>query len=187
VLEAAESVGIPHALAIAFWGLGIAQTLAGEWETAIEACDRSLAMMREKVVIRDFEASTLATLASAHLGRGDVMRAQALAGEAAALARNQGTLLFLCAANLLRARALVARDGARATGDVEAILAEAERLVARTGARLHLPDIHLARAELARLAGDEAASRRELSEAHRLFIEMGATLRAEQVARELAA
>src|SRR5262249_21121262 len=80
----------------------------------------------------------------------------------------------------------LARDGARAAGDVEAILAEAEHLVAQTGARLYLPDIHLARAELARLAGDEAARRRELSEAHRLFTEMGATVRAEQVAQERA-
>src|SRR5262245_54199907 len=187
VLEAAERTGTPHAFANAFWALGIAQTLAGEWETAIEACDRSLAMMRETVVWRAFEASTLVTLASAHLGRGDMARAATIADEAAALARRQGTRVFLCAADVLRARALPARDGARAAGDVEAILAEAEQLVAQTGARLHVPDVHLARAELARLAGDEAARHRELSEAHRLFTEMGATVRAEQVAKALAA
>ena len=49
------------------------------------------------------------------------------------------------------------------------------------------PDVHLARADLARVAGNEATRRRELSEAHRLFIEMGATARAEQVAQELTA
>ena len=187
VVEAAESAGTPSALATAFLGLGIAQTLAGEWEQAIEACDRSLAMMREKVVLRDFEASTLATLASAHLGRGDVMRAQALVGEAAALARNQGTLLFLCAAHLIRARALVAREGARAAGEVEAILAEAEQLVAETGARIYLPEVHLVRTDLARLAGDEVARHRELREAHRLFTAMGATARAAHVARDIGA
>src|SRR5262249_21601193 len=42
VLEAAESAGTPHALAVAFLGLGMAHTLAGEWEKAIEECDRSL-------------------------------------------------------------------------------------------------------------------------------------------------
>src|SRR5262249_3073420 len=142
---------------------------------------------REKGVSRDVEAYTLATLARAHVGRGDVARAQALAEEAAALARRQGTLVFLCAANVLRARALIARDGARAAGEGEAILAEAEQLIAETGARLHLPDVHLARADLACLAGDEAARHRELSEAHRLFTEMGATIRAEQVAKALTA
>jgi hypothetical protein len=34
--------------------------------------------------------------------------------------------------------------------------------------------------------GDERKRERELCEAHRLFTEMGATIRAEQVAKELA-
>ena len=42
------------------------------------------------------------------------------------------------------------------------------------------------RAELARLVGDENAHQRELREAHRLFTEIGAPIRAEQEAKELA-
>jgi hypothetical protein len=38
-----------------------------------------------------------------------------------------------------------------------------------------------------RLLGDETGRKRELGEAHRLFAEMGATVRVERVARELAA
>jgi hypothetical protein len=45
--------------------------------------------------------------------------------------------------------------------------------------------VYLERAELARLAGDEAARQRELFEAHRLFTEMGATIRAAELATEL--
>jgi hypothetical protein len=41
-------------------------------------------------------------------------------------------------------------------------------------------------AEVARLAGDEATHQRELREAHRLFTEMGATMRAEEAARDFA-
>ena len=186
-LEAAESAGTPQTLAYAFLCLGIAQTLAGEWEKVIEACDHSLALMREKGVVREAEALTLATLASAHLGRGDVTSAQALADEAAALARSQGALVFLCAANVVRARARIAKHGARAAGEVEAILIETEQLIGETGARIHLPDVHLARAELARLTGHESIGHRELSEARRLFTEMGATARADQVARNLGA
>jgi hypothetical protein len=48
------------------------------------------------------------------------------------------------------------------------------------------PGTRLANGELARLKGDEAARERELREAHRLLIEMGALIRAEQVAKELA-
>lgn len=39
------------------------------------------------------------------------------------------------------------------------------------------PHVYLERAELARLTGDEAGRERELREAHRLFIEMGAPIR----------
>ena len=44
---------------------------------------------------------------------------------------------------------------------------------------------HLERAELARLTGDETSCKHALREAHRLFVEIGATARAEQVAREI--
>jgi hypothetical protein len=60
-------------------------------------------------------------------------------------------------------------------------------LVEATGARALAPFIHVERAALAQLLGDEAADERELREAQRLFAEMGATVRAERVARELAA
>ena len=56
-----------------------------------------------------------------------------------------------------------------------------------TGAKSYEPFLHVERAELARLTGDERARERELREAHRLFLEIGAPIRAEQVARELAA
>jgi hypothetical protein len=49
------------------------------------------------------------------------------------------------------------------------------------------PFLHVERAELARLTGDETTRQRELREAHRLFIEIGAPIRVEQVARELGA
>jgi hypothetical protein len=56
---------------------------------------------------------------------------------------------------------------------------------AETGALIYLPEIHLERAELARLVGDEVRRQRALREAHRLFTEMGATAWAEQVVRQL--
>jgi hypothetical protein len=41
------------------------------------------------------------------------------------------------------------------------------------------------RAELARLRGDDTARQREFREAHRLFLEIGAPIRAAEVARML--
>jgi hypothetical protein len=54
-----------------------------------------------------------------------------------------------------------------------------------SGAKSYEPFLHVERAELARLTGDEAARERELREAHRLFTEIGAPIRAAEVAKEL--
>ena len=54
-----------------------------------------------------------------------------------------------------------------------------------SGAKSYEPFLHVERAEVARLSDDEAAWQRELREAHRLFTEIGAAIRAEQVAKEL--
>ena len=69
---------------------------------------------------------------------------------------------------------------------MQAALDAALSLVEETGAKSYLPLIHVERAALARANGDEATRQGELREAHRLFTEMGATARAEQVAREMA-
>jgi hypothetical protein len=78
-----------------------------------------------------------------------------------------------------------ATDGADGAAETEAALRDGMALVEATGARAFVPFIHVERAALAHLLGDEAVRERELHEAHRLFTEMGALVRAEQVAREL--
>ena len=47
------------------------------------------------------------------------------------------------------------------------------------------PCIRLERAELAKLTGDDVTRQRELREAHRLFLEIGAPIRAAELAKEL--
>jgi hypothetical protein len=54
-----------------------------------------------------------------------------------------------------------------------------------SGAKSYEPFVHVERAELARLIGDEATRERELREAHRRFTESGAPIRAAEVAKEL--
>ncbi len=76
----------------------------------------------------------------------------------------------------------LAIDGA---AGVDATLREATALVTATEAHAYSPFIHVERARLARLRGDEATRTRELHEAHRLFAETGAPIRAEQVDRGL--
>jgi hypothetical protein len=64
-------------------------------------------------------------------------------------------------------------------------LAEADAWLEMSGAKSYEPFLHVERAELARLVGDEAMRQRELREAHRLFTEIGAPIRAAEVAKEL--
>ena len=90
-------------------------------------------------------------------------------------------------------RALLARahvtvtEGAPARSRIEADLRDATAVIEATEAHVFTPQVHVERAALARVLGDEPTRQREFREAHRLFTEMGATARAEQVAKELTA
>jgi hypothetical protein len=88
-------------------------------------------------------------------------------------------------ANITRAHVLLRTESAQASGEIESALREAQALVEETGGRSQEPFIDEALAELARLTGDQATCQRELREAHRPFTELGATGRAERMAKEL--
>ena len=125
--------------------------------------------------------------ADAHLAAGDPRAARETAERALTVARERGMQMGECAAHLALGRVLVRSEGPRAPEAAESALAQASSLVGETGAERYRPFIHLERAELARLLGDGGARQLELREAHRLFTEMGATARAERVAKDLAA
>jgi hypothetical protein len=124
-------------------------------------------------------------MAAAHLGLGDGEKALALAEEAIAVSLRRGTRFLEFSALLTRTRALRETQGLEATREMEATLAEADAWLEMSGAKSYEPFLHVERAELARLKGDEAGRQRELREAHRLFTEIGAPIRAAEVAREL--
>jgi hypothetical protein len=109
-----------------------------------------------------------------------------LAEEAIAVCRRHGTRLWEFSALLTRSRALRASRGVEAEQEIEATIVQADAWLEMSGAQSYEPFLCVERAELARLAGDEASRQRELREAHRLFLEIGAPIRAEQVAKELA-
>ena len=184
-LEVALKIGSAFSQVIAYAVLGRVHLRRGEWGESVNASEQSLALGRERRTGVEQESSMLAVLAEAHLGRGDLSRARAAAEEAVETAQQRGTLLALPRAQLALARVLLRTEGAGARTEIEAALDRALTVARETGAKTHEPEVHIARAELARLTGDQAARRRELTQAQRLFTEMGATTRAEQVAREL--
>ena len=71
------------------------------------------------------------------------------------------------------------------TREIEATLAEADAWLEMSGGKSYEPFLHVERAELAPLIPDEATRQRELRDAHRLFTEIGAPIRAAEVAKEL--
>jgi hypothetical protein len=131
------------------------------------------------------EGGVLAVMAAAHLGLRDHAKALALATEAITACRRRGARFWEFRALLTRIRALRETQGLQATREIEAALAEADAWLEMSRAKSYEPFLHVERAELARLKGDEAARERELREAHRLFTEIGAPIRAAEVAREL--
>ncbi len=183
-VEVAETRSIAS-MSVAQWTLGLALVLNDHCREAAETLERALAVMREHRITLQAEAIVLTNLAEAYLGCGDVTRARASADEAVALARRRHTIELRPL--LTHARVLLGSEGAAAAAEVEAGLRDAEADVERTEARVYTPFIHVERAALARLLGDEAAYQRELREAHRLFTAMGATGHAERISRQLSA
>src|SRR5262245_26764537 len=186
-LEMPEASGSPTFRVLALQYLAWAHEVAAQWAEASEVAESALAIVRSRRVTPMVEGDCLAVLARAHLGSGAPARVLEVAEEAVARARAGGARLFEIRALLARAHVLIATEGAPARSRIEADLRAAAAVIEATEARVFTPQVHVERAALARVLGDEATRQRELREAHRLFTEMGATVRAEQVARELGA
>jgi class 3 adenylate cyclase/tetratricopeptide (TPR) repeat protein len=185
-LEIAERIGGSQSRAHAWWVLGLAERTRGEWQRAIEALERSLAIARESRTAVEGVAQRLALLGESYLGLGDTERARTLVQEGLEVASAQGNFPGETAASLALARVLLGSAGSAARAQIESALARALELARETGAKAYEPMIHVELAELARQSGDQEWHQRELREAHRLFGEIGASGHAERLAAELA-
>jgi tetratricopeptide (TPR) repeat protein len=179
----AEQTGSQIARTFAYLSLGLANVLNRAWRAALEALERAFAIGRERQL--QLWECVLEAMAAVHLGLGDPAKALTFAEEAIAVCRRLGARLLEFSAQLTRIRALREIHGVQATKEIEAALAEAEAWLEMSGAKSYEPFLHVERAELALLTGDEATRQRELREAHRLFTEIGAPIRAAEVAKEL--
>ena len=184
--EQAEKSGAAFWLVMSSWVRGQVHLDAGRWSEAVATLEHAVSTARQARTFLQWEGWLLALLAQAYAGSGDLASARATAGEAVAVAVRRQTRIDECVARLALARVLVQAEGARARAEIEAAVARGLALVEETGAALYKPRFHVERAELARLLGDEPTYRRERCEAHRLFTEMGATMRAEEIARDFA-
>jgi class 3 adenylate cyclase len=182
--DAAERSGSAFDRVNAAMGVGVAKTTTGSWAEAASALDEALAIVRSTRVGILYESFILARLTDVHLARGESRRALEVADEAISTAQRHGTAESELRSHLARARALSRGVGVGAKEEIGRSLIAAEALVKTTGAESWRPFIHEARARLAQLTGDEAARVEELREAERLFLEVGAPVHAERIAKE---
>jgi class 3 adenylate cyclase/tetratricopeptide (TPR) repeat protein len=185
-LEIAERIGGSFSRAYAWFSLGLAERMRGEWRQAIEAIERSSAIAREGRLSVD-EDTRLAVLGESFLGLGDPERAGVLVAEGLAIARAQGNVQGESIASLALARVLLSSGGPAAREEIEAALTRALELARDTEAKALEPLARVELAELARQSGDEEGRERELREAHRVFVQIGATGHAERLELELPA
>ena len=180
----AERTGNQSGRALGYVSLGLANVLNHAWHDALEVLEKALTVGRERR-LSVLEGGVLAMKGAAHLGLGDPATALTLSGEAIPFTRRLGSRFWEFLGQITRMRALREIQGLGAAGEIESSLAEADAWIEMSGAKSYEPFLHVERAELARLKGDEDTRQHELREAHRLFTEIGAPIRAAEVAKEL--
>ncbi len=182
-MDAAARIGTRPFRGLALSRLGQGHGILGRHEEARRALESGLAILRETGTYLFIAPHYLADLARSCLGCGDGEAAMAAANEAVDRAQTGGLRVYMPPALLARAHVLAALEGPPA--DVEKDLRDGLELVTSTGARAWAPLFHEERARVALRLGDHATYGAELADAHRLFLENGATAHAERVAREL--
>jgi adenylate cyclase len=185
-IDVAERIGGSFVRAYAWLTLGSAELMRGQWQQAIDAIERSLAIVRRGRTGVERNAWRLTLLGEAHLGLGDVERARALVNEGLNIAHTRGHRPDETYAKLAQARVLLGSANANARVEVEAALAQTLELARETGAKTFEPLVHVELAELSRQLGEKERRERELHEAHRLFTEIGASGHAERLSAQLA-
>ncbi len=184
-LEIAEKLGNRLTQVYAYNAVGVAELSAGRASEAVAALEQARRIAREMRTGEEAGLLTLAHLAEAHLARGDLARARELAENAVSEVCRHRVLAAECFARLVHARVLLSSEGLAGGAGAASALERALALVEETGAACYAAFVRVERARLARLSGDEAGYEHEMRLAQRLFTEMGATARAEEVARKI--
>jgi tetratricopeptide (TPR) repeat protein len=183
-----DESGGPAQQAYSLANVGLASLHLEEWEAACELLEAAYLAFDAVggTGVKMWHAAICSSLAQAALkvGKGD--RACELAQELRQAFREAPELQSSYPHILLAwVQVLLFMDGRRAIAEVEPVLEQILTAARERGWALYLPFALHERANLARLLGNEAARERDLREAHRLFTEMGLTVRAEEVEKEM--
>ncbi len=180
--DVAQRSGNNFVLAPSYTMLGLALVDTGAAEEAIPIMEAGLGYFTSwgDTIIRGIH---LSSLARAQLAAGTREPALANAREALASAvrRNGWWVEVECSITL--ARGLRMCEGRKAADEIRAVLDRATARATEIDYRLGLPELHTERAELERLLGNAASCLDAARLARDVCVEIGATVRAEDLAR----
>jgi class 3 adenylate cyclase/tetratricopeptide (TPR) repeat protein len=184
LMGASQKLGVPFP--ISHYCVGVAHLLAGDDEEAKSCLERSIAIHQEQGGGPPPELlNSLSRLAVACANLGQYEQALEISERGLQLVRMLGFPVFVALSLIMHAQVLRKTRGTEACEAIESALNEAETLVESSGIRSWQPFIHVERAELATLAGDDETRSHQLREAHRLFTAMGATGHLDRLTAEL--
>ena len=181
-VEVTERTGGAFSRAHAYASLAEAHLLGRAWDAAEVACLQALALMHSNHTCLENEPMVHLRLARARLGAGRVAEAGSAAEDGLRLSRERGHVIAEVQARSALTQVLLAEAAPDATR-IRSELNEALALTERTGFLSCQPQIHLRRAELARLTGDDERAAQAFDLAYRQFTAIGA----EGWAKEMAA
>jgi class 3 adenylate cyclase/tetratricopeptide (TPR) repeat protein len=182
--ELAEQIGNSFIRAYAWFVLGLAESMRGNWQPAIDALKQSATIAREGHTAIEIDSGQ-PLLAECYAGLGDVARARVEVARGLATSHERGHVLNEMFGAVGLMRVLVASEDATVR-EVDAAFARALELIRETEGRGFEPLIRLEMAAWAAKNDDRTAYEHELGEAQRLFRECGAHERAESIEEELA-
>jgi hypothetical protein len=171
----AERFGADRNLVYALLACGNASCLALRWEEADGFFERARQRISMTGAGAEWNNVIDGTQALCWAGKGDGERSLALALSAVEQAHANALDLPRVTNGVLRARVLRMVGGLQHQGELEAQIAETLDLMQRADMKAWIPLVLLERVGLARMRGDADGMARDLTEARRLFAEMGVT------------
>lgn len=139
VTELAERHGSPYLKVFQHFCSGLAESIAGNWTSALRDLNAGLAFMHEMKAALDHEAETLACIAECHHEAGNHAQAVVTAKEAIAVARRLTARIPELRASIVGGAALLAEEPEGALAQAENFFDRAGELIAETGAIIFEP------------------------------------------------
>jgi class 3 adenylate cyclase len=184
-VDRVDELEVPHQRIAGRGGLAFAHRAMGDPAACAEAAREAIALGEELGAAVEWRSVAYSCLAYALREQGDAGGAVAAATQAVEWADHVGLRAWGIDALLALALAVLTAEGPAGAERAESQLARADEWLTETGARGFEPMILEARAELARVRGDEGARDRLRGEALRVYRELGASGHATRLAAEL--